>query len=162
MFVCIRSSLHSVHFGQLLRCAHKRIVNVKKVYIERNNNKQVELIRFRKKNSDFIDVGNFEVGIYFCDRARQAHCYPSATRTVLVRGGGGRARRTFRDMTTSVHAISGQIQFGTQSLRDMPNSGHSHFGTCHIETSTIRDCTTALFQVTMYRQFALKVGPSAN
>ena len=48
MFVCIRSSFHSVHFGQLLRCAHKRIVNITKVYIERNNNKQVELILFRK------------------------------------------------------------------------------------------------------------------
>ena len=42
--VCIRSSLHSVRFGKLLRCAHKRIVN----YIERRNI-QVELIRFRKK-----------------------------------------------------------------------------------------------------------------
>ena len=60
MFVCIRSLLHSVRFGQLLRCAHKRIVNIIiKVYIERN---------------DFIDVGNFEVGIYFHDR--RAHCYP--------------------------------------------------------------------------------------
>ena len=48
MFVCIRSSLHSVRFGQLLRCAQKRIVNRIKVYIERNN-MQVELIRFRKK-----------------------------------------------------------------------------------------------------------------
>ena len=38
------------YFGQLLRCAHKRIVNniIMKVYIERNN-MQVELIRFRKK-----------------------------------------------------------------------------------------------------------------
>ena len=65
MCVCIRSSLHSVRFGQLLRCAHKRIVNIMKVYIERNNI-QVELIRFHKK-SDFIDVGNFEVGIFFRD-----------------------------------------------------------------------------------------------
>ena len=48
MFVCIRSSLHSVLFGQLLRCAHKRIVSRMKEYIERNN-KQVELIQFRKK-----------------------------------------------------------------------------------------------------------------
>ena len=48
MFVCIRSSLHSVRFGQLLRCAHKRIVNIMKVYIERNN-MQVELVRFRIK-----------------------------------------------------------------------------------------------------------------
>ena len=46
--VCIRSSLHSVGFGQLLRRAHKRIVNIMKVYIERSN-MQVELIRFHKK-----------------------------------------------------------------------------------------------------------------
>ena len=46
--VCVRLSLHSVRFGQLLRCAHKRIVNSMKVYIERKNI-QVELIRFRKK-----------------------------------------------------------------------------------------------------------------
>ena len=48
MFVGIRSSLHSVRFGKLLRCAHKRTVNIMKVYIERNSI-QVELIRFRKK-----------------------------------------------------------------------------------------------------------------
>ena len=41
-------------------------------------------------------------------------------------------------------------------------SEHSHFGICHIGPSTIRDCTTALDQVTMYRQFAGKVGTSAN
>ena len=35
------------------------------VYIERNNI-QVKLLRF-PKNSDFIDIGNFEVGIYFRD-----------------------------------------------------------------------------------------------
>ena len=48
MFVCVRSSLHSVRFGQLLCCAHQRIVNIMKVYIERNN-MEVELIRLRKK-----------------------------------------------------------------------------------------------------------------
>ena len=37
VFVCIRSSLHSVRFGQLLRCAHKRIFNIMKEYIDRNN-----------------------------------------------------------------------------------------------------------------------------
>ena len=46
--VCIRSSLHSVSFGQLLRYVHKRIANILKVYIERNKI-QVELIRFRKQ-----------------------------------------------------------------------------------------------------------------
>ena len=49
MCVGIRSSLHSVRFGQLLRRAHKRIVNIGliKTYIERNNI-QVELMRFHK------------------------------------------------------------------------------------------------------------------
>ena len=50
--------VRGVRFGQLLRCAHKRIVNIMKMYIERNNI-QVELIRLRNKNIDFIDVGNF-------------------------------------------------------------------------------------------------------
>ena len=58
MFVYIRSSLHSVRFGQLLRCAHKRIVNIMKVYIERNN-MQDELIRFRKNN--------YFIHVYFCE-----------------------------------------------------------------------------------------------
>ena len=43
-----RSSLHSVRFGQLFRCAHKRIVNIMKVYIERKK-MQVQLIPFSKK-----------------------------------------------------------------------------------------------------------------
>ena len=37
IFVCIRFSLHLVRFGQLLRCAHERIVNIMKVFIERKN-----------------------------------------------------------------------------------------------------------------------------
>ena len=37
-----------IYFGQLLRCADKRIVNIMKVYIERNS-MQVELIRSHKK-----------------------------------------------------------------------------------------------------------------
>ena len=40
--------IHSVRFGQLLHCAHQRIVNIMKLYIE-SNNIQVELIRFGKK-----------------------------------------------------------------------------------------------------------------
>ena len=48
VYLCIRSSLHSVRFGHLLRCSHKRIVNIIKVHIERSN-MQVKLIRFRKK-----------------------------------------------------------------------------------------------------------------
>ena len=37
VFVYIIPSLHSARFGQPLRCAHKRIVNIMKVYIERDN-----------------------------------------------------------------------------------------------------------------------------
>ena len=49
MFVCVCvSDPRFIRFGQLLRCAHKRIINRIKAYIERNN-MQVELIRFRKK-----------------------------------------------------------------------------------------------------------------
>ena len=53
MFVCIRSSLYSVRFGQLLRYAHKRIVNIMKVCIERKN-MQDELIRSRKQISSLF------------------------------------------------------------------------------------------------------------
>ena len=34
VFMCIRSSLHSVRIGLPLRCAHKRFVDIMKVYIE--------------------------------------------------------------------------------------------------------------------------------
>ena len=64
------------------------------------------------------------MGIYFRDR--RAHCYPWRVAT-------GLSRRTFRNIVTLGHVISGQARFGT-----------------------------ALFQVTMYRQFARKVGTSAN
>ena len=58
-FVCLLPSLHSVRFGQLLRYAYQRIVNIKKVYIEKNNI-EVELIRFRK------DIALIHV--YVCER----------------------------------------------------------------------------------------------
>ena len=51
---------------------------------------------------------------------------------------------------------------GAPGAPDVSEHTCSHFGTCHIGSSTIRDCTTALFQVTMYMQFARKVGTSAN
>ena len=35
--MCIRSSLHSVRFGHLLRCAHKRVDNIILLYSESNN-----------------------------------------------------------------------------------------------------------------------------
>ncbi len=47
LYVCLSlGPLPLVHFGQLLRYADKRIVNIMKVYIERNN-LQIELIRCR-------------------------------------------------------------------------------------------------------------------
>ena len=48
LFGCSGVCYLRVRFGQLLRCSHKRIVDVMKVYIERNN-MQVELMPFRKK-----------------------------------------------------------------------------------------------------------------
>ena len=53
LFVC-QSLVTFRLFRQLLRSADKRIINIMKVYMERNN-MQVELIRFRK-NIDFIHV----------------------------------------------------------------------------------------------------------
>ena len=82
----------------------------------------VELIRFRK-NSDFIDIGNFEVGI-----------------------------RPY-SFATAVFMKLGSMLSGTSrhcSVLVAPDvSGHDHFGTYsvvtseYIETSTIRDCITA-------------------
>ncbi len=45
--VFVTSSRHSIRFRQLLRRAHKSVVNIMKEYIERNN-MQVALLRFRK------------------------------------------------------------------------------------------------------------------
>ena len=58
--VCV-SDTRFIHFALgscYIRCAHKRIVNIMKVYIERNN-MQGEFLRFRKKIA-FIHV-------YFCE-----------------------------------------------------------------------------------------------
>ena len=133
MFGClwIRSLLHSVRFGQLLRCSHKRIVNIMKVYIERNNISG--MIYDSVKNNDFIDFGNFEVGTYF--RERRAHCYP--LRVATGSGGAGRfgtwrLRYTpFRDIFNSVNS-----HFRTSPIRNIVTSGHvisgqARFGTAH-------------------------------
>ena len=48
MCACVRVYQILASFSSLWAAAHKRIVNIMKVYIERNN-MQVELIRFRKK-----------------------------------------------------------------------------------------------------------------
>ena len=58
-FRCLLPSLHSVRF-EVLRCAHKRIVNIMKVYIEKN---YVQMEYDFVKNSNFINFTNFEVGI---------------------------------------------------------------------------------------------------
>ena len=62
MCVGNRSSFQSVRFVPLLRCVHKRIVNIIEVYIERNNI-QVELIR---SHTNFIDV-------YVCEASEFAN-----------------------------------------------------------------------------------------
>ena len=74
-FVCFLPSIHSGRFGQLLCCAHKRIVNIMKVYIDKKN-VDVELIRFR----DFIDFAMFEVDLFF--RYTCAHWYPRRVATI--------------------------------------------------------------------------------
>ena len=58
MFVSPSLCTYSSFFCQRLRYADNRIVNIMKVYIERNN-LQVELIRYHK-NVDLIHV-------YFCE-----------------------------------------------------------------------------------------------
>ena len=64
MFVCCLfvgvSYASLTNFGDLLRCPHKRIVTITKVYIA-TNNIHVEIIRFRKKNSGFNDILKFQV-----------------------------------------------------------------------------------------------------
>ena len=93
MFVClcvclcvcqfISSLPHLVRFGQLLRCAHKRIVNRNKVYIERNN-LLVELIRFYK-NITFIHV-YFGEARNSCNIAHRTQLKTVAVRQCLLGG----------------------------------------------------------------------------
>ena len=63
LFVCLWVSYPrfiQLLWAYMLHCAHKRIVNIIEVYIERNN-MQVVFIRFRKKKVDFVHV-------YVCER----------------------------------------------------------------------------------------------
>ena len=82
---------HLLILGEVLRCPYKRIVTITKVYIARNSI-HVELILFCK-NSDFIDIGNFEVGPKVSRLPCLLLCW---------------WRRTFRDMTISVHYVHGK------------------------------------------------------
>ena len=110
LFVCqLLASFTS--FGQLLRRAHKGIVNIMKVHIERNN-MQVELIRFR--NIDFIDVGNFEVGMYFCDR-RVCETGLMAIRDVspLFCAGSSQEKSVQHDSACSISANSNLICYSS-------------------------------------------------
>ena len=99
------------YFGEVLRCPHKCIVTITKVYIARNNI-HVELIRFRK-NSDFIDIGNFEVGIR-----------PYSFATVVFTKLGSMLSGTSRHCSVLV-------------APDV--SGHDHIATRHFGTYSIRN-----------------------
>ena len=46
-FVCIRSSLHLVRLGQLLCCAHKRIVNIC-VHRKEEHASSIDMIPYKK------------------------------------------------------------------------------------------------------------------
>ena len=98
VYLC-HSAASFTYFGEVLRCPHKRIVTITKVYIARNNI-HVELIRFRK-NSNFIVIGNFEVGPIVSRLPCLLLCW---------------WRRTFRDMTTSVPYVQA---VRTESRRQM-------------------------------------------
>ena len=62
----------------------------------------------------------------------------------------------------SGHEHFGIRHFGTYSIRYIVTSGHAQFGTKSLGDLSYPDRITVLFQVTMYMQFAWKVGASAN
>ena len=71
----LRASVTSLR--QLLHCAHNRIVNIMKVYIERNN-MQVELMRFSENIvSIYIDVCDFARWLHASPQSVQTHCSKS-------------------------------------------------------------------------------------
>ena len=72
----LRASFFKTYFGDVLRCPHKRIVTIMKVYIARKNI-QVKIMRFCKKNSDFNDISKFEVEIIHM--RPPCSCHPFAT-----------------------------------------------------------------------------------
>ena len=55
VFVCITEILIQFALGSCYAHAHKRIVNIMKMYIERNN-KHVKLIRFRKQIAPLLTL----------------------------------------------------------------------------------------------------------
>ena len=120
LFVCLLPALHSVRFGQLLSCAHKRNVNIMKVYIERNNI-QVELIWFRKKyrlywhwklwsrTSSFATAVFTKLGSLLSGTSR--HC--SVLGAPVVSGHARFGTRHFRTYSIRYIVTSGHVQLGT-------------------------------------------------
>ena len=109
-------------FWEVLRCPHKRIVTITKVYIARNNI-HVELIRF-SKNSDFIDIGNFEVGI-------RPYSFATAefTKFASLLSGTSRHCSVLVALDVSGHDHFCIRHFGTYSIRYIVTSGHAKFVT---------------------------------
>ena len=71
----VSPSICLVRFGQLLRYADKRIVDIMKVYIERNNLK-IEFIYDTVKSVDFIHI-------YFCEATdSMQYCLPNTNQEV--------------------------------------------------------------------------------
>ena len=58
-------------------------------------------------------------------------------------------RRTFQDITTSVHAISGHIQFGTCPIRNIITSGSVIYRDKH--DSGLHNCTISSYYVQTVR-----------
>ena len=111
--MCITDILAS--FSSILAAyahAHKLIVNITKVSIERNT-KHVELTGFLK-NCGFIDIGNFEVGIYF---------------------------RDYRVCEIGVIAIRTSRHFSVLGAPDI--SGHDHIDTCRFVAYSIHYIVTS-------------------
>ena len=83
LLICPSVCYLPVRFRQLLRCAHKGIVDILKVYIKKNN-MQVELIRFGK-NVYFIHVYICESSDYvYSIFARCQHASPHCSKVNIM------------------------------------------------------------------------------
>ena len=131
VFVCITDIL--ALFSSLWAADTRMHINalsigpIMKVY------KHVELIRFRK-NSDFIDIGNFEVGkIQFRD------CRVYEIGLIAIRDESPMFCAGAPDV--SGHEDFGTRHFGTYSIRQayIVTSGHSQFGTQSLRHLSYRD-----------------------
>ena len=107
-------------------------VNIMKAYIERNNI-QVELIRFRK-NIDFIDGGNFEVGnfrdrrVYEIGLIAIRDVSPLFCAVARKAGGGGKGFRlsAFPTGAGSSHGKSVQAPIRFVILHSVYDSRSTH------------------------------------